>query len=620
MNTLMKRISSGLLALMIVVSLLCLPASAAPAGNAIVTTPSGYTSASDVKYVKDGNYIANWGARSEICTFLSTYAQNYYTGDNAFDELSDVTGGTGMGNAPSSQLYMELKELMESNHKFYTYYDGNQNVRQFYKYTDCLLSDTSKVSILYRGETVTSAWNSGKIWNQEHVWPQSKLSNKQQVGDIMHLRPANPSENSGRGNKAYGVSTGKDYYDPGVSVRGDCARTVLYMYVRWGTTNTMWGGGGVIESLDILLEWMAKDPVDTWEMGRNDAVQSITGVRNVFVDYPEYAWLLFGQDVPVNLTSPSNGNHGGTTPTPPTTTPATTPSTTPSTTPPTTQPVTPTTGYNKVSTLNDGDRIVIINPASNKALSTVKTGYYNMGIDVSGGFGSITEAEIFTVKKNSDGSWSFISGDGKKLALSDEYGSLNETGANDRWELTSAGTDQFYLKNTGRNMYLEWYASKDNWSTYNTNSLNQDYVLAFYKKAGSSTTTPGTSTPGTSTPGTTTPDSTPATQPGESVPETSAPTTQPEQTDPDATPGTTPSGNPNSPAPLETKPLNPDDFVRKDEGPAPGVIVAIVLATMLVMGGCAYAVIYFFVIKPKKSNTPFAQAEMAKEEKDRTEE
>jgi hypothetical protein len=67
----------------------------------------------------------------------------------------------------------------------------------------------------------------------------------------------------------------------------------------------MWGSSGVMENLDILLKWMEEDPVDTWEMGRNDAVQSITGVRNVFVDYPEFAWLLFGREIPSDLVTPS---------------------------------------------------------------------------------------------------------------------------------------------------------------------------------------------------------------------------------------------------------------------------------------------------------------------------
>ena len=38
---------------------------------------------------------------------------------------------------------------------------------------------------------------------------------------------------------------------------------------------------------DDLLRWIEEDPVDTWELGRNDSVEAITGTRNVFVDYPE---------------------------------------------------------------------------------------------------------------------------------------------------------------------------------------------------------------------------------------------------------------------------------------------------------------------------------------------
>ncbi len=88
-------------------------------------------------------------------------------------------------------------------------------------------------------------------------------------------------------------------------MRGDCARILLYQYTRWGNTSRMWGSGGVIENLDVLLRWMEEDPVDTWEMGRNDAVESITGTRNVFVDYPEYAWLLFDRDIPDDVVTPS---------------------------------------------------------------------------------------------------------------------------------------------------------------------------------------------------------------------------------------------------------------------------------------------------------------------------
>ncbi len=273
---------------------------------------TGYTSATDVEYVKSGNYIANWGARDEDCVFLSKYANSFYTKDNDFSTLSQKSGGTSQSNAPQSELYDALQDVMTEAHTFYTYYDGNQNVREFYKYADCVKNDTTKVSLLYLGDVESSTWNSGSIWNQEHMWPKSKLSTDKQIGDLMQLRPANPSENSRRGNTAYGESSG--YYDPdqnGQNVRGDCARLVLYMYVRWGTTSTMWGSSGVMENLSVLLDWMEEDPVDTWEMGRNDAVQSITGTRNVFVDYPEYAWLLFGKNIPKNMSTPSGIANGG---------------------------------------------------------------------------------------------------------------------------------------------------------------------------------------------------------------------------------------------------------------------------------------------------------------------
>lgn len=309
---LFKTTFSLILALLLIFSVASTSVSAAT----ITTTPTGYTKASDVVYNITSGTIANWGARGETSIFLTTYATSYYSGDNSFDSLSQKDGGTSQNNAHQSELYGELAELMASSHKFYTYYSGNKNVRDFYKYTDCMNSDTSKVALIYNSQIESSAWNSGNIWNQEHVWPQSKLNSDKQIGDIMHLRPCNPSQNSGRGNTPFGESA--KFYDPGESVHGDCARTVLYMYVRWGTTSAMWGSNGVIESLDVLLRWMQEDPVDTWEMGRNDAVQSITGTRNVFVDYPEFAWLLFGEDIPKNMTTPSgkakqSGTGSGTT-------------------------------------------------------------------------------------------------------------------------------------------------------------------------------------------------------------------------------------------------------------------------------------------------------------------
>lgn len=270
---------------------------------------TGYTSASDVNYVKSGKYIANWGARDETCGFLSTYAQNFYTGNYTFDKMSLNAGGSSTSTAPSSALYEALQTLMESKQTYQTSYGAT---RDLYCYTDCIQSNYSKISSFYSGEVLSGTWDNGATWNREHTWPNSKGdASGNGENDIMMLRPTSVKENSSRGNKAYGESSA--FYDPnqhGQNVRGDCARIMLFVYTRWGNTESMWGSNGVMENLSTLLKWMEEDPVDTWEMGRNDAVQSITGTRNAFVDYPEYAWLLFGRDVPDDMCTPS-GKAGG---------------------------------------------------------------------------------------------------------------------------------------------------------------------------------------------------------------------------------------------------------------------------------------------------------------------
>jgi endonuclease I len=280
-------------------------------------TFTGYTKASDVKYNTSGSYLANWGAREEDCIFLSNDAQKFYTGSYTYDTLSKQAGGSSQSNAHNSVLYSSLKTLMSSKQSKKTSYDGT---KEMYRYTDCVNGDSSYISSFYSGTRLNGKWDSAATWNREHAWPKSKSLNGNNNGgddesDIMMLRPTWVEENSSRGNTAYGQSSG--YYDPNgegsgkVNLRGDCARIFLHTYVRWGNTSYAWGKSGVMESMDVLLQWMEEDPVDTWEMGRNDVVEDITGTRNVFVDYPEYAWLLFGKTAPDDMPTPSGKASNG---------------------------------------------------------------------------------------------------------------------------------------------------------------------------------------------------------------------------------------------------------------------------------------------------------------------
>ncbi len=308
MKQLMKKGMSLLLAFVLILGLV--PAISLTADAATV----------EYRYSSKG-YIYNWGTREEVATFLSPNAESFYTKNNVtLESLSDLSGSSDFSSLQSSALYTKLCTLMSNAHTYETSYDAT---RSLFQYTDCQGSarTNTAISCFYTGGNIGPSWDSGSTWNREHTWPNSKSSNLNNEDDIMMLRPTSSRVNSSRGNKAYGQSSG--YYNPNVesngkhNLHGDVARIVLYVYVRWGKENSslhgnLWGSTGVFESKELLLDWMEEDPVDTWELGRNDSVESITGTRNVFVDFPELAFLLFDEQVPA-MQTPS-GSGGGQTP------------------------------------------------------------------------------------------------------------------------------------------------------------------------------------------------------------------------------------------------------------------------------------------------------------------
>ena len=75
----------------------------------------------------------------------------------------------------------------------------------------------------------------------------------------------------------------------------------------------------------------------------------------------------------------------------------------------------------------DGDRVVIWNPANGKALSSTYSGFYNNGVDVTedgGTLSGFTAAEVWTVGVNEDGTYTFSTAGGKKLAMGAEFASM----------------------------------------------------------------------------------------------------------------------------------------------------------------------------------------------------
>ena len=135
--------------------------------------------------------------------------------------------------------------------------------------------------------------------------------------------------------------------------------------------------------------------------------------------------------------------------------------------------------------LSEGSKVVIYNPANMMALSTTYNGFYNNGTAVTmnnGVLSGYTDADIWTVGVNDDGTYTFSTSDGKKLSMGASYTSTPLDDVNTAWEVSEAETaDCVYIKNAVRGNYIEWYKDKNNWSSYYKISDEALFAQTFYK-------------------------------------------------------------------------------------------------------------------------------------------
>lgn len=142
----------------------------------------------------------------------------------------------------------------------------------------------------------------------------------------------------------------------------------------------------------------------------------------------------------------------------------------------------------------DGDRVVIYNPANMKALSQNYTGNYNAGVDVTmtgDVLSGYAASEVWTVGVNADGTYTFSTADGKKLSMGASYASMPLDEANPNWKVSEAKTAGcYYIQNTVRGNYIEWFTKYGNWSSYGSINDEPLFAQAFYKVEGDIPTPP----------------------------------------------------------------------------------------------------------------------------------
>jgi endonuclease I len=299
-----------------------------------IADSASQTSTSSMLYVQiPSAFRSQWGLRTnpslmgkqiDVTGALSSYFSHPgMTGTSAFALSGGGTEPPPGGTSPWDSTYYapaigktgtalrtSLHDIIDNHTKLS--YDA---VWTALKDTDQDPGNTANVIELYTGRSISKSSNGGSTgnWNREHVWAQSRGGFTTSAGpgtDLHHIRPEDVTVNSIRGNKDFdnggtAVSgcndcwTDSNSFEPRDAVKGDVARMLLYMAIRYeggdGFNNlemssTVGSSSTLIGDLETLLAWHAADPVSSFEMRRNDRIHGQwQGNRNPFIDHPEWA-------------------------------------------------------------------------------------------------------------------------------------------------------------------------------------------------------------------------------------------------------------------------------------------------------------------------------------------
>ena len=245
--------------------------------------------------------------------FLSLFVSIIAFGQEAYYNNVDLT-------AEGINLKEKLATKTISAHTNLLVY--TPGVWEALKVTDLNPENSSEVLLIYGySSSGTTARSRSKNengggqgdWNREHTYPRSlgnpALGSTGPGADSHHLRPSDEGYNSQRGNLKFvdgsgnsGSNSGGWY--PGDEWKGDVARMMMYMYLRYGDRckpNVVGVGSSSAtpdDMIDLFLKWNVEDPVSDFERQRNtyhDSQQTYAqGNRNPFIDNAYLATRIWG--------------------------------------------------------------------------------------------------------------------------------------------------------------------------------------------------------------------------------------------------------------------------------------------------------------------------------------
>ncbi|MFD1161601.1 Ig-like domain-containing protein [Hwangdonia seohaensis] len=261
-------------------------------GTISYTPPTDFTGSDSFVYTICDDDTPTNSCDSATVTITVIAAINF----NIPAELVDYYSGV-IFSEDTDLMFTELDELTKEKHTTILSY-GQRH--QYLYNADEDENNADNVILMYSGESryweeYTSGTNSysPQTFNTEHIYPQSRLEANDAVTDLHHLRACDATVNSNRLNYPFTDGTGSyalgtEEWFPGDDWKGDVARMIMYLNIRYGETFEKVG------SLELFIKWNIEDPVSTFEEQRNNIIYAAQGNRNPFIDNPYLATLVWG--------------------------------------------------------------------------------------------------------------------------------------------------------------------------------------------------------------------------------------------------------------------------------------------------------------------------------------
>ncbi len=298
-----------------------------------------------------------------IFVFIFLFPLCFFSQSN-FGPPSNPTYGVVQTNIPQGYYDQannlssdELKEALHqiiSNHVIFPYTSNSTDTWDILQESDQDPNENNNMILVYTGRSQEKGYRDGSgnysqyengngtqsnSWNREHIWPKSHGfpdEDDNAYTDVHNLKPCDRSVNSSRGTKDFDFGgnqhseasdclTDSDSWEPPDYVKGDIARILFYMVVRYDPGvdhenntfdlelvdyTTPNNTEPILGKLSSLLDWHLSDPVDDFEINRNEIIFGFQQNRNPFIDHPNLVNYLWGDNVGLvwneNLTVPEN--------------------------------------------------------------------------------------------------------------------------------------------------------------------------------------------------------------------------------------------------------------------------------------------------------------------------